>query len=82
MPPFNPCALAIIPPNATQQQAMQLELAHKETGRVYSEYINVTGAIKQRLIRCIEEMYLLGLRYLVLECMAVTPRQMLEYLFQ
>ena len=77
MPPFNPGAVAIIPPNATQQQARQMELAHKEAGRVYREYVNVTGAIKQKLINSIDKTYFLGLRDLVLGFMTVTPRQLL-----
>ena len=82
IPPFNPGVVAIIPPNATQQQARQMELAHKEAIRVYREYVNVTGAIKQQLIGCINDTYLLGLRDSVLGFIAVSPRQMLEYLFQ
>ena len=58
MPPFNPGAVAIIPPNATQQQARQLDLAHKEAGRVYHEYVNVTGVIKKQRIGFIEETYI------------------------
>ena len=50
MPPLNPGVVVIILPNATQKQARQLELAHKEAGRVYQEYVNVTGDIKQKLI--------------------------------
>ena len=82
IPPFNPGAVAIIPQFATQQQARQLELAHKEAVRTYREFINVTGAIKQQLIGCIEETYLLGIRDAVLGFMAVSPRQMLEYLYR
>ena len=59
-----------------------MELAHKESVRVYKEYVNVTGAIKKQLIGCINETYLLGLRDSVLGFMAVSPRQMLEYLFR
>ena len=82
MPPFSPGAVAIIPPLATQQQARQLELAHKEALRVYKEFVNVTGAVKQQIISCVEETYMLGLRDSVLGFMAVSPRQMLEYLFR
>ena len=35
IPPFNPGAVAIIPQSATQQQARQLDLAHKEAVRTY-----------------------------------------------
>ena len=74
MPPFNPGVVAIIPQNSTQQQARQLELGHKEAVRVYREFINVTGSIKQQLIGCIEETYLLGLRDPVLGFMTVSPK--------
>ena len=80
--PFNPGEVATIPQNATQQQARQIKLAHEESVRIYCEYVNVTGEIKQQLIGCVEETYLLGLRDLVLGFMAVSPRQMLEYLYR
>ena len=81
-PPNDPGPLPQIPPNATAAQIGTIERTHKESKRLYQEYIAVGNALKQQLICAIDETYLRGLRHNIYGYMNVSILQMLTYLYE
>ena len=62
-PPNDPGPLTQILPNATAAQIGNIERTHKESKRLYQEYVVVSNALKQQLISTIDKTYLRGLRH-------------------
>ena len=79
-PPNDPGPYPIIPPGATNAQINAIERTQKENQRVFNEFNAVGNALKQQLLRALDETYLRCLGHNIVGFLNMNVLQMIYYL--
>jgi hypothetical protein len=79
--PLNPGPAPVIVPNVgTAPQIQAIIREHKESLRIWREYNHVDAALKQQLIRAVDQLYIRTLQHRHTGFANVTTRQLIEHL--
>eukprot|EP00586_Coscinodiscus_wailesii_P001561 CAMPEP_0172482082 /NCGR_PEP_ID=MMETSP1066-20121228/8359_1 /TAXON_ID=671091 /ORGANISM="Coscinodiscus wailesii, Strain CCMP2513" /LENGTH=367 /DNA_ID=CAMNT_0013244955 /DNA_START=131 /DNA_END=1234 /DNA_ORIENTATION=+ len=79
--PVHPGPRSVIPENASPAQIAQLKTAYDMMTNVWLEYTNTDKALKQQLLRAVEDIYLRDIKHSMTGYANVSTRRLLGHLY-